>query len=297
MMNKPSVIDSSLADAIERLYGEGRRIESRSCVSGGDINDAFRLMLDDGTILFMKSNTACALSNFEAEAAGLDAIKKTGAIGVPAVLALGTDGGRSFLLLEYISGAARVPGYWETFARELAGMHRAEMGTKFGFETDNFIGSRKQINTPHDSWIGFFRDCRLAPQLKAAEHYFSAKDRRRAEHLLSHLDNYLTEPEKPALVHGDLWSGNMITGNDGKGWLIDPAVYYGHPEADIAMTELFGGFSSQFYDAYREAGLMEDGYADRKDLYNLYQLLNHLNMFGGGYLSSVLRIIGRYAGE
>jgi fructosamine-3-kinase len=213
---------------------------------------------------------------------------------VPAVLALRTDGGRSFLLLEYISGAARVPGYWETFARELAGMHRAETGTKFGFETDNFIGSRKQINTPHDSWIPFFRDCRLQPQLEAAQKYFSPEDRKKAGNLLSRLDRFLTEPDLPALLHGDLWSGNMITGNDGKGWLIDPAVYYGHPEADLAMTELFGGFPARFYEAYREAGKQEPGYKDRRDLYNLYHLLNHLNLFGGMYLHEVLRVVERY---
>jgi fructosamine-3-kinase len=127
-----------------------------------------------------------------------------------------------------------------------------------------------------------------------ADDYFTADDRRKIIRLLDHLDRYLTEPARPALVHGDLWSGNMIVGNDGKGWLIDPAVYFGHPEADLAMTELFGGFSARFYAGYREAFPPAYGYEDRRDLYNLYHLLNHLNLFGGGYLYSVKSVISRY---
>ena len=174
-------------------------------------------------------------------------------------------------------------------------MHAADVGGEFGFAHENRIGATRQINTPHDTWISFYRDCRLKPQFDMASGYLSAPDRQKADWLLSHLDRYLTEPERPSLIHGDLWAGNMITGNDGKGWLIDPAVYWGHPEADIAMTELFGGFPRQFYDAYRSAGCLEAGYADRRDLYNLYHLLNHLNMFGSGYLGSVRRILNRYA--
>lgn len=285
---------TSLDAAIKAIFGQARFVKERWPVSGGDINDAFRLQLDDGTVLFMKSNAAGALSNLEAEAEGLSAIRETGAIGVPEVLGLGTDGGRSFLLLSYIAGGRRIDRFWETFAAELAAMHRAGGKDWFGFPTDNYIGMSRQINAPRDSWIIFFRDCRLEPQFKAAKGFLSAGDMRRAETLLANLDKYLVEPEKPSLVHGDLWSGNMITGDDGKGWLIDPAVYYGHPEVDLAMTELFGGFSPTFYEAYKEAGNLQPGYADRRDLYNLYQLLNHLNMFGGGYLPSVLRIIRRY---
>ena len=127
-----------------------------------------------------------------------------------------------------------------------------------------------------------------------AEQYFEASERRMINNLLERLDTLLIEPEYPSLLHGDLWSGNFMTGDDGKAWLIDPAVYVGHAEADIAMTELFGGFSEEFYSAYRETAPMQAGYEDRRDLYNLYQLLNHLNMFGGSYLSSVRRIVRRY---
>ena len=289
---------NSLTEAVRDLFGEERTVEKRSYVSGGDINEACVLTLDDGSLLFMKSNSAASLSNFKAEAAGLHEIQKTGAIGVPQVLGTGTDDGLSFLLMEYIIGGKRVSRYWETFAEELASMHAAEASVtgEYGLSHDNWIGSRKQRNTPHSEWIPFYRDCRLAPQFAAADRYFSTEDRKRIEYLLSHLDRFLIEPDRPSLVHGDLWSGNMITGNDGKGWLIDPAVYYGHPEIDIAMTELFGGFPPAFYAAYKETGMLQPGYEDRRDLYDLYQLLNHLNMFGIGYLPGVKRIIKRYAG-
>lgn len=289
----------SLSDAVRDIYGEARSVEKRRYVSGGDINEACVLTMDDGSFLFMKANSAAALSNFKAEADGLRRIRETGAIGVPRVLATGTDEGSSFLLMEYIIGGRRVSHYWETFAAELAAMHRADISAdlSYGLEKDNWIGAREQINTPKSSWITFFRDCRLAPQFSSAARYFSAEDRKRIDDLLSHLDRFLIEPERPSLVHGDLWSGNMITGNDGKGWLIDPAVYYGHPEVDIAMTELFGGFPPAFYDAYEETGMLQPGYEDRRDLYNLYQLLNHLNMFGSGYLPAVKRILKRYGGR
>ena len=284
----------SLKDAIKTIFGCERTISSRQYVSGGDINEASVLTLDDGNVLFMKSNSGQSLSNFEAEAAGLDAIRGTGAIGVPEVLGLGTDGSASFLLLEYISSERQIKDYWETFAAELAAMHQADIGEYYGFPKDNWIGSRKQINTFCHSWITFFRDFRLKPQFDAAGQYLSLKERKQTEWLLDHLDQYLTEPKRPSLVHGDLWAGNMITGNDGKGWLIDPAVYYGHPEADLAMTELFGGFPGKFYDAYKTFGCLQPGYEDRRDLYNLYHLLNHLNIFGSSYLGAVLRILKRY---
>ncbi len=286
---------NSLSSAIREIFGSARTIRDRRPVSGGDINQASALTLDDGTTLFMKSNVPGALHNFMAEANGLEAIRKTGAIGVPEVLALGTDKGYAFLLMEFLTGGKRIRGFWEVFAGELAAMHRADVGERYGFPEDNWIGDRKQANTSCDSWISFFRDYRLKPQFEAASGYFRSSDRKKIERLTDRLDRYLAEPEKPSLVHGDLWAGNMITGNDGKGWLIDPAVYYGHPEVDLAMTELFGGFSGEFYEAYRVAGALDAGYRDRRDLYNLYQLLNHLNIFGGGYLSSVLRTIDRYA--
>ena len=173
-------------------------------------------------------------------------------------------------------------------------MHRAPGFSSFGWTSDNYIGAGKQINTQSDKWVPFFRDYRLAPQFKSAQHYFDASDWKRITRLLDHLDKYLSEPHHPSLLHGDLWSGNFITGSDGRAWLIDPAVYVGHAEADLAMTELFGGFTSLFYDAYNEVNKIDKSYHDHRDLYNLYHLLNHLNMFGVGYLREVKRILMRY---
>lgn len=293
----------SLESAVSAVKGQDVRILRKSPVSGGDINDAYMLALEDGDQLFMKSNTARMLPAFIAEEEGLAAIAGTGRIGSPKVLGIGTDpGGFSFLLQEPIVPGRKISGYWETFGRELCAMHRAPVPETsgayrrgFGFPADNFIGAGNQINTWKSSWIDFFRECRLEPQLRSADHYLSSGDRRKALSVLDHLDEYLTEPAAPSLLHGDLWGGNFMTGPDGKAWLIDPAVYYGHPEADIAMTELFGGFAPAFYDAYFAEADLTPGYRDRRDLYNLYHLLNHLNLFGMGYLSSVRAIIGRYS--
>lgn len=249
----------------------------------------------------MKSNKKENFSFFAAEAIGLAAIAQTKAIGAPRVLGCGTDekSRSSFLLLEFVSGKSRVKNYWETFAHELADMHKAKTDDfaesgKYGFISDNYIGSRKQINMAHDSFISFFIECRLKPQFKDAKGYFDMADLKKIEKLLNKLDDILVEPKKTSLLHGDLWSGNFIAGDDGKAWIIDPAAYVGNAEADIAMTELFGGYPQTFYDAYRESGLLQPEYDSRRDLYNLYHLLNHLNMFGYSYLSAVRRIVGKY---
>ncbi len=296
-----------MEDKIRELFGKDTVIESSRPVSGGDINEARMLKLNGGRTVFMKKNAAAMASAFEAEALGLAAIRNTKAIRTPEVLGWGTDNrkGYSFLLLEYIEGSRRIGDYWETFAAELAHMHMADpvsfdeglrLERQYGFVLDNYIGMTPQVNTPMSTWIGFFRERRLAPQFEWAEKWFDAADRKRIRVLLDHLEDWLVEPDRPSLIHGDLWAGNVITGNDGKAWLIDPAVYYGHPEADIAMTELFGGFPPTFYHVYSEITGLDPGYEDRRDLYNLYQLLNHLNMFGGGYYSAVQRIIRHYAG-
>ena len=288
---------SSLNNALRNLFGAEVKVSNR--ISGGDVNDAYELVLTTGERVFMKSNRRSDASFFTAEAEGLSAIAQTGAIGTPHVLGCGTDKGRAFLLLQFVTGKSRVSDYWENFGRQLAKMHMAETkeyvtGGVYGFNSDNYIGHSNQINTPHNDWIGFFRDCRLDVQFRMAEKYFDSAEHRQINRLLDRLDTLLIEPEYPSLLHGDLWSGNFMTGDDGEAWLIDPAVYVGHAEADIAMTELFGGFSETFYSAYREIAPMQAGYEDRRDLYNLYQLLNHLNMFGGSYLSSVMRIVRKY---
>ena len=290
----------SLNEAIRDICGNSVSVEKLRPVSGGDINDACACTLSDGSKLFMKLNRRENIDFFRKEAEGLLAIKKTGTIKTPDVLGLGEDKDRAFLLLSFIEPERQVSSYNENFGKRLALFHSAPAkdyvsGGRFGFTHDNYIGAGYQVNTPKDTWIDFFRECRLKPQLDRAEGYFDKGMIRKAASLMDKLDKYLIEPDAPSLLHGDLWSGNYMTGSDGEAWLIDPAAYVGHAEADIAMTELFGGFGGAFYAAYREAKPMAPGYADRKEIYNLYHLLNHLNLFGGGYLYSVKRIIDRYA--
>ena len=280
----------SLDSAIASIYGPGVKVTGRTPIVGGDINDAYELRLGNGERIFMKANSKSNLSFFIAEVKGLNAIRETGAIGTPEVLAVGVDGSRSFLLLSLIEQKSRINDYWETFGRELAAMHAVPQGS-YGFDEDNYIGASPQINEPRETFLEFFRDYRLAPQFRMADGYFSETDRKQIRKLLDNMGKYYIEPERPSLIHGDLWSGNHMTGNDGKAWLIDPAVYVGHPEADLAMTELFGRCPGEFYNAYAEVSPLQPGYADRRDFYNLYHLINHLNLFGRGYLSSVRRIL------
>ena len=281
----------SLRSALAELSGSEEY--SVQPVFGGDINRAFRLTAN-GRNIFMKANRKENEAFFASETAGLDAIRKTETICVPETLGRGTDDRYgAFLLLEWCEGR-QSRKFFENFGHQLAAMHRAETSKivkKYGFPEDNFIGAGKQGNTPEESWVVFFRDHRLKPQFQRADSWFESSDRKEIRHLLDHLEDYLPEPAFPSLLHGDLWSGNYLVGNDGEAWLIDPAVYVGHAETDLAMTELFGGFPQRFYGAYNEANPIDSGYRERRDLYNLYHLLNHLNLFGGGYLGSVREIL------
>ena len=295
----------SLAEALVSLFGNSVAIQQTDRVAGGDINRSYAVTLNTGDKIFMKANAKENFGFFKAEASGLFALAMTGTLATPKILCAGTDDGQevgySFLLMEFIKSAAPVSDYWKIFGRELAALHQADASKfvardAFGFFEDNFIGARPQDNSPAATWLEFFRDKRLAPQFKAADANFSSADRSRITKLLDHLDDFLIEPKAPSLLHGDLWSGNVMAGPDGKAMLIDPAAYVGYAEADLAMTELFGGFPPDFYQAYREANPLEPGYEKRRDLYNLYQLLNHLNLFGQSYLGAVLSVVEEYVG-
>ena len=294
---------ASLQEAVAAVFGNGARIVQAERVFGGDINQAYRLTLADGRRVFLKANRKENAPFFAAEAAGLAAIAGTGEIGTPQVFGSGEDCGvlgGAFLMMEFVEQKKPGAGFWEAFGRQLARMHQAGTeglapGGKFGFLEDNFIGAGRQVNTPHGSWVSFFRDCRLLPQLRQAARYLGSRERHGAERLLERLDEILEEPVRPSLLHGDLWSGNFLAGADGRAWLIDPAAYVGHAEADLAMTELFGGFPQRFYDAYREEFPVREGYPRRREVYNLYHLLNHLNLFGSAYLAAVKGIIQEFA--
>ncbi len=290
----------SLSAAVSAVFGEDVKITGKTACAGGDINRAYAVTLSDGRTAFMKENSAERLDFFVKEITGLAALGKTGAFSVPKVLAYGVDGVNSFLLMEQIMPGKRIHGYYSDFGSRLFRMHKADCseyvdGGRFGFLQDNYIGAGYQDNTPEDSWIEFFRMHRLFPQIKKAERYFDPLMLRKFDHLMERLDDILVEPDTPALLHGDLWSGNQMPGSDGRAWLIDPAVYVGHPEADIAMTELFDHLPEEFYDGYFGGPDCPYGYKERKNLYNLYHWLNHLNLFGAGYLGFVVSVVRKYA--
>jgi fructosamine-3-kinase len=245
-------------------------------VSGGCIHNCYRVTID-GRARFIKVNDARFAEAFAAEADGLAALRTAG-VRAPQPLRHGAGAGQAFLVMEFLELRAR--GDWRALGRMLAHAHR-QSGPRYGWARDNSIGTTPQANGWHDDWQTFFAERRLAPQLALARAKGFAIDVGRA---LEVLDGH-----RPAasLLHGDLWSGNAAFLSDGAPVLFDPAVYYGDREADLAMTELFGGFPEGFYTAYDAAFPLDPGYARRKPLYNLYHLLNHLNLFGGGYLAQV----------
>ena len=201
----------------------------------------------------------------------------------------------AFILMEWLGRGSNTANVAQALGRGLAAMHRVT-GPAFGLEHDNFIGANPQPNRPAKDWLTFFRDQRLGFQMELAgrKGHLSPPRARRLERLLANLGDWLPTHPPASLLHGDLWGGNWLVTASGEPALVDPAVYYGHREAELAFTELFGGFSGPFYAAYNQAWPLDSGYKERKDLYNLYHLLNHLNIFGEGYGGSVDSVLRRY---
>ena len=274
---------TDIEKAISNTSDTPFKIESKHEISGGCINRTVCLRGHDRAY-FAKLNSAKQLPMFAAEALGLHAISATRTLRVPNPIVWGTTADQSWLILEYIPLAQSDSATEALLGKQLAAMHR-NTSHRFGWEEDNFIGSSIQSNRWEDTWLSFLRDQRLAFQLKLAARHGAPttlleKGRRLIIMLPGILDGY--QPEA-SLLHGDLWSGNHAADDEGQPVIFDPAVYFGDREADLAMTELFGGFGESFYQAYQAAWPMEDGYEVRKQLYNLYHLLNHFNLFGGVY--------------
>ncbi|MBU1190566.1 MAG: fructosamine kinase family protein [Gammaproteobacteria bacterium] len=269
--------------------------DGRASIGGGDINQAVRLQ-GEGRDFFVKTNTARGLAMFEAEVAGLRELAASNTVRVPEPICCGVANGHAYLVMEFLnfsrSGDAALLG------RQLAAMHRVSR-KDFGWDRDNTIGSTPQINTSHNDWVAFWRERRLRFQFDLArDNGCSGNLSRHGEELLDGLDSFFSDYRpQPALLHGDLWSGNHGYLRDGAPVIFDPAVYYGDREADIAMTELFGGFSADFYAGYREAWPLDAGYGVRKHLYNLYHVLNHFNMFGGSYQGQAQQMCERLLAE
>jgi protein-ribulosamine 3-kinase len=270
------------------------RIERTTPVAGGCIHRCL-LLEGGGRRYFAKTNVRSELDNFAAEADGLAALSAAGAR-VPVPLCQGQTGEQAFLVLEHLE--LRRSGDYAALGRSLAKVHSTR-GESFGWRRDNYIGRTPQLNRCSPSWSDFWREARLGPQLELARKNGYGKSLlRKGEQLAQAVPGLLSEHAPAAsLLHGDLWSGNAGFLADGTPVLFDPAVYLGDREADLAMTELFGGFPQAFYAAYAEVAPPAQGYAVRKTLYNLYHVLNHANLFGGGYVAQAERMIERLLAE
>ena len=274
----------TISEQIELTTGHPFKYKSAHALSGGDINSAFRLQGEDKSY-FVKLNRADLVTMFEAEFAGLQDIARTQTVRVPVPVVCGKTAGHSFLVLEYLEFGCSNKASDRLLGRQLALMHQQKQPC-FGWHRDNTIGSTLQLNSQSDDWLTFWREQRLMFQLKLASNkgyggILQANGERLCCDMAALFDNYMP---KPSLLHGDLWAGNAAVDKQGNPVIFDPACYYGDREADLAMTELFGGFSQDFYVAYQAVWPLDHGYGVRKPFYNLYHILNHLNLFGGGYL-------------
>lgn len=289
MVSNWTKIEQEISTSLEQPF----RVQNHTGIVGGDIN---RVYLIEGTLgkneslsFFIKLNQKNRLAMFQAEAAGLREIKQSQTIRVPNVICSGIAEEQSFLVLEKLSLSNAQMGSATELGKQLAQMHHHsphEMSAKkFGWSQDNTIGSTPQLNAQSKSWVDFWREHRLGFQLDLAKQNGAALTLiEKGEKLLNRLDAFFSDYSPHAsLLHGDLWSGNYGYLENGEPVIFDPAVYYGDRETDMAMTEMFGGFPTEFYRAYNEAWPLDKGYKKRKILYNLYHILNHFNLFGGGY--------------
>jgi fructosamine-3-kinase len=276
-------VKAAVGDALGAAVAGARRI------AGGDINEAYEIALADGRRLFAKTNRRSPRGMFAAEARGLGWLTEARALRVPEVIASSRqEAGAQFLVLELIATGAPAPDFDERLGHGLAALHRAG-APGFGLDHHNFIGRLAQDNAAAPDWATFYRTRRLEAQLALAVDggLATARMRRGFERLWGALDELVGPTEPPARLHGDLWGGNLLCDGRGQPCLIDPAVYGGHREMDLAMMRLFGGFGARVFDAYDEAWPLAAGHRERIGLYQLYPLMVHVNLFGGGYVGSV----------
>lgn len=285
-------IPDTVVSAIERHLSA--KVSDYFPASGGCINNGGKVVVG-GKDFFVKWNDRSRYPGmFQAEAKGLHILGASETLRIPEVIHVGEEGSFQYLLLEYIDDGRRSPDFWESFGRGLAKMHK-HSAPRFGLDHNNFIGSLPQDNCESGSWIEFFIERRLRSQLAIAlqNNGLNKSAASDFDKLFAKLNSLLPD-ERPSLLHGDLWGGNLMIADNGEACLIDPAVYYGHREVDLAMTQLFGGFDSVFFESYNEEFPLLPGYRERLDLYNLYPLLVHVNLFGGGYAAQVMSVLRRF---
>ena len=285
---------TALEKTLSKHFIAGTKIIEVSPVGGGDINEAYRLTTTAG-LFFVKKNSASLYPQmFQKEALGLEELAHTDEIPVPEIVLSAEIYDDAFLVLKYIESANKSHDFWDDFGKRLANLHK-HSADQFGLDHSNYIGSLYQSNNQHNTWTEFYREERLEPQVKLARN--NGKAGRDIVLAFDRFYNKLDElfpKEAPSLVHGDLWGGNFMVNEQGKAVIIDPAVYYGHREMDIGMSRLFGGFSDDFYTAYNRQYPLEKGWRKRTDYCNLYPLMVHVNLFGGGYLGSVKSILKKF---
>lgn len=282
----------TLSNYISDLLAE--KILSFRSVSGGDISSAYKVDTEKRAYFLKVNNASFALDMFRTEQKGLEAIEKTRTIAVPHVHLVDSIEGQSFLLMDLVESKRPDTYDYQRLGTQLAQLHQCSQ-TDFGFLSDNFIGSLPQQNNPHSDWATFYWFERILPQLQMAlKTRLIQPDIIPEEQKAIILFQNIFDDVKPSLLHGDLWGGNYLIATDGTPYLIDPAVYYGHSMVDIAMSHLFGGFGTDFYNAYHEIIPKSTHYDAQIKLYQLYYLLVHLNLFGSGYYSSVASILKRY---
>lgn len=291
-MNLPGALQQYLAD---QQNIEIRNVQS---VSGGSINQAVKLQTNKGD-LFLKWNRSADPDMFGKEFQGLNLLREADTnLYIPEVLSYYDQKGDipGFLLMEFTTPAKTDPAKKASagFGQQLALLHQ-HTRRKFGLDTDNYIGKLPQSNSSHDSWPEFFIQERIEPQLELAVNnkIMNSTLVSHWEHLAAHLTDIFPDAQ-PSLLHGDLWSGNYFFNSSGQAVLIDPAVYYGHPEMELSFTRMFGGFSKVFYDAYESVTPLEAGFADRIPVYNLYPLMVHANLFGGHYANQATSFLQQY---
>lgn len=286
----------AIAKHIALVSGEAFAPEMPIAIKGGSIN--FTVQLTDGNrSFFVKLNDIRLIDMFAAEALGLKELLQTNTFRVPQPICYGSSSGQAYLVMEHLQFGHATPDSALAAGRLLAMLHQSHFA-KFGWQRDNYIGTSFQFNNWQSNWIDFWRIQRLGMQLDlAARNGYGGQLQVRGQVLLELFPTLLDHSIQPSLLHGDLWRGNLGYDQNSQPIIFDPAVYYGDRETDLAMTELFGGFSKQFYAAYREIWPTSPGYSVRKTFYNLYHILNHLNLFGGGYLGQARGMIERLLAE
>lgn len=287
--------DAAIRDALDKAAIRAS-VQSAEPLSGGCIHEILRLSLSDGSMVVAKLSSAADAALFEEESRGLQAIARTNTVRVPSPIVVNTSHQRSVLLMEYLEPANAAREDWERFGDELASLHQIDVGTSYGFDFDNHLGTTPQPNARCDDWVEFNAVHRLGHQVRLARsrHLLTQQEIADIERVIDRLDRLIPRTPKAALLHGDLWSGNALAVKDDGGAsriaVIDPAPYIGDGLADIAMMQLFGGFPAECYKAYRAKNPDKENVEQRMRVYQLYHVLNHVNIFGRSYAGQAMSI-------